>query len=97
MTEQGGLHCGVRVHSLPLYNEEGTTAIGIYVTEEEIGVGFDELLEIDTAKKPWKYPTPNVSNVDPLSCLNRSELRFLHIHMEQNTQLWSDIDAHLSS
>lgn len=88
MQEGGGLHCGVRRHSTPLYDEEGKKAIGIYVMEEDIDETIDEQLE------KWKYKIPDVSHLDPLTVLLDCELRFLHKNLPRTSELWSIIDQH---
>ena len=87
MIERGGLHCGVRCHATPLYDEEGRRQIGIYVAEE--------IIEEEGERRPWKYQIPDVRDCDILSYLNRSELRFLHDNIDHETQLWTEIDNYL--
>ena len=76
MTEPGGLHCGVRSNSIPIYDEENSSTIGISVNEV-LEPNVDEQLQ-NAARPTWKYPIPNVEGEHILSCLNSSELRFLH-------------------
>ena len=93
----GGLHCGVRCHSLPLFDEEGTSAIGIYVAEEPMGLDVDEQLEENANQSTWKYPIPNVSDVDIITNLNRGELRFFYDSLSRQSQLWIGINMHLNA
>ena len=87
MKQKDGLHCSVRRNSVVTYDEENSTPTGIFVAEQPVGATVCE------QTVGWKYPTPDVSQVE-ITSLNNTELNFLEVYLPRNSHLWTTVASH---
>ena len=82
MKEKGGLHFGVRRHSVPYFDSEDSTVPSGVEMMEAIDDDVVDTLEASGLK----YPTPDVSELEMGQFLSLNELTVLEQGLEEVTQ-----------
>lgn len=81
--EHQGLHCGIRKHCIPFYENEGST--------QPTGVEMIESMELQRDVPELKYPTPEVDQY-PLDMLDEQELRCLVEGLPEDHDDWLEVN-----
>jgi hypothetical protein len=86
--EHNGLHCGIRKHFVPYFEEGGTQPAGVEVVSSLEGATMDAI--------ELKYSVPDLLEEETgvsLKDLSEQELQFLQDHLEQGSALWEEVSG----
>ena len=66
------------------------TPIGIYVAEQP----DPSTLTVGEQTSEWKYPVPDINQLDLVEELNQTELNFFERHLPRTCDLWERVASH---